>query len=49
MSNAYVAVTVLAIVAFGVGLLVERGGIAIAAGRWRTRGPELYTQIVPAR
>lgn len=42
-------VTVLAIVAFGVGLLVERGGIAIAAGRWRTRGPELYTQIVPAR
>ena len=42
-------VTVFAIVALGVGLLVERGGVAVAAGRWRTRGPELYTQIIPAR
>jgi ABC-2 type transport system permease protein len=42
-------VTVFAVVALGVGVLVERGGIAIAAGRWRDRGPELYAQIVPAR
>jgi hypothetical protein len=42
-------VSVFAVVALGVGLLVERGGVAIAAGRWRDRGPELYAQIVPAR
>jgi hypothetical protein len=42
-------VSVFAVVALGVGLLVERGGIAVAAGRWRDRGPELYAQIVPAR
>ncbi|HUS43734.1 MAG TPA: hypothetical protein VMY16_13810 [Ilumatobacteraceae bacterium] len=42
-------VTAFAAVALGIGLLVKRGGIAIAAGRWRTRGPELYAQIIPAR
>lgn len=42
-------VSVFAVVALGVGLLIERGGVAIAARRWRDRGPELYAQIVPAR
>ena len=42
-------VSVFAVVALGVGVLVERGGVAIAAGQWRDRGPELYAQIVPAR
>ena len=42
-------VTVLALVALGIGLLVQRGGVAIAATRWRGHGPELYADIVPAR
>jgi hypothetical protein len=42
-------VTLLALATLGVGLLVQRGGIALAAGRWRDRGPELYAAIVPAR
>jgi hypothetical protein len=42
-------VTLLAVATLGAGLLVQRGGIALAAGRWRDRGPELYAAIVPAR
>ncbi len=42
-------VTLLALATLGAGLLVQRGGIALAAGRWRDRGPELYAAIVPAR
>lgn len=42
-------VTVLALVTLGAGLLVERGGIAVATTRWRSHGPELYAEIVPAR
>ncbi|HYN32043.1 MAG TPA: hypothetical protein VES40_05420 [Ilumatobacteraceae bacterium] len=42
-------VSVFAVAALGVGLVVHRGGIAVAAARWRDRGPELYAQIIPAR
>lgn len=42
-------VTMLALATLGAGLLVERGGVAIAATRWRSHGPELYADIVPAR
>lgn len=42
-------VSLFAIVALGAGLLVLHGGIALAAARWRGRGPELFAAIVPAR
>jgi ABC-2 type transport system permease protein len=42
-------VTVFAVTAVVAGLLVQRAGVAIAANRWRDRGPELYADIVPAR
>jgi ABC-2 type transport system permease protein len=42
-------VTVLAVVTLGAGLLVERGGVALATTRWRSHGPELYAEIIPAR
>ena len=42
-------VSVFAVVALGAGLLVLHGGSALAAARWRGRGPELFAAIVPAR
>lgn len=42
-------VTVFAIATLGAGLLVLKGGTALAAARWRNRGPELFAAIVPAR
>ncbi len=42
-------VSMLAVVTLGTGVLVMHGGIALAAGRWRERGPELFAAIVPAR
>ena len=47
--DSVVLVTVFALAALGVGLLVQRAGIAIASTRWRDHGPELYADIVPAR
>ena len=41
--------TLFALAALGVGLLVQRAGIAIATTRWSDHGPELYADIVPAR
>jgi ABC-2 type transport system permease protein len=42
-------VTLFAVATLGAGLLVQHGGVALAAGRWRERGPELYAAVVPAR
>lgn len=38
-----------AVVTLGVGVLIMHGGIALAARRWRVRGPELFAAIIPAR
>ena len=42
-------VSVFAVATLGAGVLVLRGGIALAAARWRGRCPELFAAIVPAR
>lgn len=47
--NSPVLVTLLALATLGVGELILRGGTALAAGRWRDRGPELFAALTPAR
>ncbi len=42
-------VSLLAIATVGAGWLLLRGGIGIAARRWRTHEPEIYSAIIPAR
>jgi len=42
-------VTVLAIAMLGVGVVILHGGNAVAAARWRDRGPELFEALTPAR
>lgn len=43
------AVTTFAVATIGAGLLILRGGTAIASKRWREHGPELFAAITPAR
>ena len=42
-------VSAFAVATVGAGVLIMHGGIALAARRWRVRGPELFAAIVPAR
>ena len=42
-------VSAFAVATVGAGVLIMHGGVALAARRWRVRGPELFAAIVPAR
>jgi hypothetical protein len=47
--ESFTVVTAMAVLTIGVGVLVMRLGVSVAAARWRRLGPELYTAIVPSR